>query len=85
MHEGNMHEGILTVNLESGVYEIILDEFDERVALFDGDELSILVDGHWKKTRMIFSEEEGDWCLEGIDPALWGIDSQIRIELCFEE
>lgn len=80
-----MHEGILTVNLESGVYEIILEEFDERVALFDGDEFSILVDGEWIHTKMVFSEEEGDWCLEGVDSGLWCIDSPVKIELGFEE
>lgn len=80
-----MHEGILTVNFESGLYEILLTEFDERLALIEGDEFSILVDGQWKATKIFFSDTEGDWCLEGIDPADWGLDSAVRIKLAFEE
>jgi hypothetical protein len=80
-----MHEGILTINFETGLYEILLKEFDERLALIEGDAFSILVDGLWKDTKIRFSETEDDWILEGIDSDDWGLDSEVRIELLFEE
>jgi hypothetical protein len=80
-----MHEGILTVNIESGMYEILLTEFDERLPLFNGDDFSIMIDGHWKNTKMGFSETEDDWYLEGIDHKDWGLGSAVRVDLSFEE
>ena len=80
-----MQEGTLTVNFETGLYEILLTEFDETIPLFNGDEFSILIDGQWVDTAMEFSETDMDWNLAGVDSSNWGIGSAVRIELAIED
>ena len=80
-----MQEGILTVNIETGLYEIFLTKFSERMALFNGDDFLIMIDGHWKNTKIVFSDTENDWLLEGVDIKDWGIGSLIKVDLQFEE
>lgn len=80
-----MHEGILTVNMETGMYEVFIEEFDERIPLINGDQFLILIDGEWKNTKIIFSETDDDWVLDGINIKDWGIGSLIRIKLLDDE
>lgn len=80
-----MHEGLLTVNLESGMYEVFLTEYSERMPLCNGDEFLVMVEGDWKNTKIVFSETEDDWILEGIDIKAWGVGSMVKVELFSEE
>lgn len=80
-----MHEGILTVNLATGMYDVFLTEYSEKIPLCDGDEFFVMVNGEWKQTKIIFSEVEDDWILYGIDINDWGIGSLIKVELLSED
>lgn len=80
-----MYEGILTINFETGMYEVQLTEFDERMPLCNGDDFSIKINGQWKNTRIEFSETEDDWYLIDIDHNDWGIGSLVKVALSLEE
>ncbi|MGI6747343.1 MAG: DUF5348 domain-containing protein [Anaerovoracaceae bacterium] len=80
-----MHKGTLTVNMETGMYEVLLEEFDESIPLFHGDEFLIMIDGQWKDTKIIFSETEDDWVLDGININDWGIGSTVKVKLLDDE
>ncbi|HHU18436.1 MAG TPA: hypothetical protein GXZ70_09575 [Clostridiales bacterium] len=67
------------------MYEVLLEEFDESIPLFHGDEFLIMIDGQWKDTKIIFSETEDDWVLDGININDWGIGSTVKVKLLDDE